>query len=147
MTFLPARPVKTAPKTTGISFSTRNHQSERAEIFITAGAQQEHFGETIIGWHFKVLVGRGEDEGKLLLEPLAEGKDPTPDAIKANKGIRSGAKIAVAVWDLLGPVKTAGMPCKVLDFSERGLLIELPDWCTPENRKRREMGAGKPRIP
>lgn len=143
MSFLAARPVKPKLGHTGISFSSRPRGSDRAELFLTAAAQQEHFGEYVSGCAFTVLVGRGDDEGKILLCPVPENAEIPPEAVTARNSLRDSVKIAIMAWDLLGPEKQAGKPCKPLDFTDRGLLIELPAWCQPAARKAREMSAAR----
>lgn len=147
MSFIAARPVKPKATKTGISFSSRTRGSDRAEIFLTADAQQEHFGEYIKGWAFTVLIGRGDDEGKILLCPVPENAEIPREAVTARNSLRDGVKICIMAWDLLGPEKQAGKPCKPLDFTDRGLLIELPEWCQPAARKAREMSAARKTPP
>lgn len=144
MTFTPARPFNPTPKPGGITFSSRLRGSDRAELFMSLPAQQEHFGESINGWDFLLMIGRGEDEGKLLLRPIAENEEIPSDAVRAHQSMKGSVRLVVAAWDLLGKETMKGAPCKALEFSDRGLLILLPDWCQPHERKarlERELGA------
>lgn len=140
MTFVPAQPPKTKSKATGVSFCSRLRGSDTASIYLSAEFQTENFDESVIGWKFNVLIGRGENEGKLLLQPLPEGKDATAAAVTASRIMKGTARISVRAWDLLGRDTVKSEPCRAGDFDPvKGLMIELPAWCQPEARKARDI--------
>lgn len=139
MSFVPHHPPTAKPKSTGIMLSRTN--SPRRGDLVTLSFRpdlQEHlFGGSIAGRRIEVLIGRGDDEGLLLLRALAEGRQLDRVAHVGRVLPRGGGKIELRPWNLLGDHVAKSMPCRLEDIGERGAVIRLPDWCQPAARKAR----------
>lgn len=111
---------------TGISFGiSARSRGVTARLTFTAQAQQEIFNRPIAGLAFRVQVGRGQDEGRLLLSLDENGE------LQARGGVRGSASIPMKAWDLLPQAKTPAAPCDLLEGRADGLLIKLPVWTCP----------------
>ena len=83
------------------------------------------FGKSIIGEKFSAQVGRGADEGKLLLR-----RDGNGDLI-AKPSMHGSASIKMKAWDLLPKSKMPAMSIEMIGSHEGGRLFQLPPWASP----------------
>jgi hypothetical protein len=74
---------------------------------------------------FAIGVGRGVDEGRLLIHPVEQG------GFKATRSFRDSAAIKIGAWDLLPKDKRPSQSGKVLRVTPEGVVIELPKWAMP----------------
>lgn len=126
MPFTNIAPPETATNKSGISFSLSiAKKTSTARISLTAAAQLELFGSSIIGEKFSAQVGRGADEGRLLIR-----RDGNGDLI-AKQSMHGSASIKMKAWDLLPKSKMPAMSIETIGSHEGGLLFQLPPWASP----------------
>ena len=114
------------PVATGISLGVlKSKSSHTARMTFTATAQQEIFGGSIAGQHFSAQIGRGTDEGKLLLRQDERG------GLVATASVKGSVFIRMKAWDLLPEKKVPAEPCELQDTRQDGLLFKLPSWTRP----------------
>lgn len=120
-----APPVETT-NSTGISFSLSVGKKARtARISFNKQAQEEIFGGPIIGKKFFAKVGRGQDEGRLLIVQQDDGD------LEAKAAMRGSASIRMKAWDLLPNDKRPAKSIELLEPSMGGFLFLLPSWARP----------------
>ncbi|GEM_PF-4636700 len=127
MGFTPIKaPLKASDNRTGISLSLLvSKKAAVARLSVTARVQEEIFGGPIAGRRFEASVGRGQDEGRLLLVEKEGG------ALEARKSVAGSAMIRMVAWDLLPKDKRAGAEVRFLEAAQGGWLFLLPDWTRP----------------
>ena len=126
MPFTEIAPPEVKSNKSGISFSLSvAKKTSTARISITAAAQQELFGKSIVDAKFTAKVGRGADEGKLLLIEDPEG------TLVAKSSMHGSAFIKMKAWDLLPKDKRPSQSIESLGSKDGGLLFELPRWASP----------------
>ncbi len=128
MPFTPA-PAIAPPKPpgTGITCSLRISKRGRNSFWLifTADAQKRLFGGSIIGKEVSVGIGRGSDEGKILVSFVEGG------GFIAAASMHASAAIKVGAWDLLPNDKRPSQSGEVLSVAKEGVLIKLPKWACP----------------
>ncbi|MBV7394571.1 hypothetical protein [Mameliella sediminis] len=129
MPFKDARPpVQAAGPGTGVSISLAINKAGGGKVRLTLreDVQTARFGGPVAGKRFAVQIGRGSDEGRLRIFLDAMG------AFEARAGIKGGATLYVAAWDLLPKSPRKAEPCRLKPFERQGeLILELPDFCRP----------------
>ncbi|KHQ51126.1 hypothetical protein [Mameliella alba] len=129
MPFKDARPpVQAAGPGTGVSISLTINKAGNGKVRLTLreDVQSSRFGGPIAGQRFSIQIGRGCDEGRLRIARDDNG------AFEARSGIKGGATLYVAAWDLLPKSPRKAEPCKMKPFEREGeLILDLPDFCRP----------------
>jgi hypothetical protein len=129
MPFTAAPPIP-APKTagTGVSFSIRvTKRAAAAMLVITEVVQKQLFDGPVAGRRAMIGIGRGSDEGKMLVTLHDEGTFEFRPSIKGSVYLKCG------LWDLLPKDKRPAASCKVLTASPEGVLIQLPSFAKPSS--------------
>jgi len=124
MSFTPALPAPARPTGgDGYNFSIRaNKGGLVAVLFISAAAQERDFGGSLIGRRLAVSVGRGQDEGRLLLQLAPEG------GIEATSALKGSVRLRLKPWDLLPRAAQKGGSCARAPHAGEGAVIILPRW-------------------
>jgi hypothetical protein len=148
MPFTDAPPPPGKPKIgTGISMSLQSLKGGRmkARITFSAEIQKTIFGGPIAGSKFQVRVGRGSDEGKLLVVRTEDGD------FTASDGVKGSSSLTVGAWDLLPKSKRPAASVEVASRpSNFEVVLKLPEWCRPSGATGRMAeehglkGPGKP---
>lgn len=128
MPFTPA-PAVAPPKPAGTGISCSLRISKRGSntfwLIFNQEAQQRLFGGSIVGRHVSVGIGRGSDEGKLLVAFVEDG------GFEVSRSFRGAALIKVGAWDLLPKDKRPVGPGEVVTVSAEAIVIKLPKWARP----------------
>lgn len=122
MSFKEALPPREKGPDLGVSFSLRIvHGSVQPRLTFNAAAQDEYFGGPVKGHKARVLVGTGEDEGKIKIVLSKDGM------LTFQESMRGSVSLAVRSWD--GLPNNGRKAERVLRVSKDGdgLLIHLPD--------------------
>lgn len=110
----------------GVSISMQVAKSgAKVRISLKKEVQEDHFGGSIIGQKFKVMIGRGVDEGLLQIR-----RDDTGEAV-ATASTHGGASIKVGRWDLLPKDKRPAQQCEIKQATPDMMVLKLPGWCKP----------------
>lgn len=126
MPFTDVSPPEPTTSKTGISFGiSEGKRTKTARITLTAQAQKEVFGGSIVGKRFCAKVGRGQDEGRLLLIQVDDGE------LEAKASMRGSASIKMKAWDLLPNGKVPSQACELIEPSMGGFVFQLPKWARP----------------
>lgn len=118
---------------TGISFGLRGKKNLTAILILTEEFQMNNFGRSIVGESVAVHVGRGTDEGKVMVVP-GEGD------LEAKASMRGAVALRMAPWDLLPKSQNKAERGHFVRMEGGGVVIQLPQWCRPSWR---ESQAGK----
>ena len=142
MSFTDVAPPEINTAKTGVSFSLAvGKKASVARMSFTAAAQMEIFERSIIGDRCVAKVGRGADEGKLLLVMQDDGD------LEFKASMHGSALIKVAPWDLLPKDKRPAGAVDLIGTGHGGLLFRLPPWTRPSGpggRMEAEHGLKRP---
>lgn len=130
MSFTAAPPLP-APKPSGTGVSVALFHSKRGgyvRFTITEDAQRRFFGDVIYSRSCAVQIGRGSDEGKVMINLVENG----PFAF-SDRGIKGSCSVKVGVWDLLPKDKRPAAACEVVHFTDATLTLKLPSWARPSS--------------
>lgn len=129
MPFTAAPPLPSPkPAGTGVTFSIRvGKRTSAAQLVLTDAMQKQLFGGPLAGKRAMLGVGRGSDEGKLLVSLHEKGDFEFRASIKGAVYLKCG------LWDLLPKDKRPAASCKVLTSSSEGVVIQLPSWARPSS--------------
>jgi hypothetical protein len=129
MPFTAAPPIPSPkPAGTGVSFSIRvTKRASAAVLVLTDAVQKQLFDGPIAGRRAMVGVGRGSDEGKLLVTLHDDG------AFEFRSSIKGSVYLKCGVWDLLPKDKRPAASVKILSASAEGVLLQLPTWAKPSS--------------
>lgn len=126
MPFTDVAPPEVKPAGTGISFALAiSKRTSAARMTFNLRAQEEIFGTPIAGRKCFAKVGRGTDEGKLLLVLQDDGD------LELKSSMKGSASVRMKAWDLLPKDKRPAAPCTYVGRQEGGYLFKLPDFCRP----------------
>lgn len=123
MSFSPAQPAPApVPGGSGYTFGLRQTKAAlTATLHISAAAQDRDFGRRLAPGFVAVGVGRGQDEGRLLLTPATEG-------VLAKPAMKGSVCLRLKPWDLLPKEPKKSEACKVAGKTDCGVIIILPRW-------------------
>jgi hypothetical protein len=125
MSFTPASPPTIKPTGAGTGFSISflySKKSKVVRITVTASAQAEHFGGSIIGKRLDLMIGRDSDRGRIKLVLAEEG------VFEVVGGIKGSAFIKADRWNLLPDDKRPPQSLLVAFTDATGTTLMLPDW-------------------
>lgn len=126
MPFTDVSPPEVVSSKTGISFSlSAGKKATVARVSFTAQAQEEIFGGSIAGKSFFAKVGRGADEGLLLIVQQKDGD------LEAKSSMHGSASIKMKAWDLLPKDKRPAVQIECLRPEMGGFIFKLPPWAKP----------------
>ncbi|MCP3970040.1 MAG: hypothetical protein GY717_06945 [Rhodobacteraceae bacterium] len=130
MAFTPATPPEAKTPGTGISAVLRVSKTlNTVRLFLSATAQAEHFGGSIIGRKLRVEIGSGEDEGRLLIALDERG------AVAANPFLKKGgATLVLNAWGNLPGAPRPKGDCSISRSGGGEAVLCLPSWAVAEGK-------------
>ena len=141
MSFTPARPIVAVKNpgqiTARLSFVKAGG---KVAIHLPAGEAARLFGDDPIGPGYAVSIGRGPDQGKILIGRVGAAKG---GLFKKAGGIRGTSQIHFAAVDYMPKAKQASAPCSIVSFGAEGVILKLPEWATPRAAMEAEFGLKK----
>ncbi len=119
----PAAPAATG---SGISFGLSvGKRRSSCRLTIRKAAQEKIFGADLTGKRAHVKVGRGADEGRLLIQIARDGE------FEFRPSMHGSVMLTLGTWDLLPKDKRPAAECSLHSVNGSSVVLQLPSWTKP----------------